>query len=289
VENYDLGRVFSRLFQMVAKAFWPSAGFVAIATIALGGLVFLAFGSIFTALSNVISRGSASEPEVTAALLGAVSGVNKGLLAIAVIGMVLVSCILMTGVTDACLRVARGEPASFGSCLSVGFSKCLPVIGFYIIWYIGSLIAQYGAQALFGLILPQGAVSLISLIVSLFYYGLFAPSIPAIVNEQGVGPLKGFPRGLALISGHFGMIMVTLLLWVLIYFAAFLVAAIVMAVLGGVLFAVNKYLLFLLVIPGLLLMVALTLFTYGSMVTIYAELKLIKEGGDGKNFADVFS
>jgi hypothetical protein len=60
-------------------------------------------------------------------------------------------------------------------------------------------------------------------------------------------------------------------------------------VLGGVLFAVNKYLLFLLVIPGLLLMVALTLFTYGSMVTIYAELKLIKEGGDGKNFADVFS
>jgi hypothetical protein len=255
----------------------------------MGALLYLAFGSVFATLIDAVGKGSASQPEMISAVIGAFSGVSIGLTAFALVGILVVGCAVMTGVVDACLRIGRGEAASLSSCFSAGISKCLPVIGFYIIWYIGSLIVQYATGALFGLIVPQVALSFLSLIVSLLYYGVFAPSIPAIINETGVGPLSGFPRGLSLISGHYGMIVVTLLLAGLIYFIAVIVIVLVMAVLGGVLFAVNKYLLVLLAIPGLMIIVAISMFGYGSMASIYAELKLIKEGGDGKSIADVFS
>jgi hypothetical protein len=289
MQNYDLGRVFSRLFQMVAKCFLPASGFIIIGYVVLTTILFFAFGAAIASLMATLGTGQMSTEETTFAVIAALGSIGAVSIVIGVLALLFVSSFLMAGVIDACLRSERGETPTLASCFSAGSSKFLKVTGYYVLWYIISLVLNYVSGFIFGLVLPPAPLAFVNLFVGLFYYAVFAPAIPAIVNEDEVGVLSAFSRAWGLVSGHYWMVFLTLLLWVLIYLVVLVVIVIIMALLGGLLAVINKFALVLLIVPGLAILVAISIFTYGTMATIYNELKLIKEGGDGHNMADVFS
>ncbi len=291
MQNYDLGRVFSRIFEMVAKCFLPAAGFIAVCLVAMFAVLFLAFGSLFMAIissagSGPIAQGQAMQEAMQSFLAGG-SGVI--MLVIGVIGSVLISGVLIAGCVDACLRSSRGETPTFASCFSAGLSNCLKVAGFFLLWYILLLIIVGVIGGGLAWLVSGWLGGLVGVILFVVYTALFSTSIPAMVNEPETGVLSAFSRGPSLASGHLGLVVLTLFLWTLIYIAISFVVSLVLSLVGGILGAISPYLMILMIVPYLAFYVAIYLFMYGSMASIYAELRLIKEGGDTNNIADVFS
>jgi hypothetical protein len=289
MENYDLGRVFSRLFAMVSKCFVPTAGFIAVGILVMAAIMALAFGSAFMAMGAAVSAGPTAGPEAAQMMLASLAGVSPVLLIAGYLVMIFVGSILMGGILDACLRSARGETPTFSTCLSAGLANCLKLTGFFILWYLGllALVAVFGGGL--SALVSGWLGGLVAAILALVYLALFSPSMPALINERETGVFGAFSRGIALSSGHVGMIVLTLFLWTLIYMILAIVILLVIGLVGGALGMISKYLLVLMIIPYLAFYVALIIFMYGTMASIYAELRLIKEGGDGKNMADVFS
>ncbi|MEY2926940.1 MAG: hypothetical protein RL367_1417 [Pseudomonadota bacterium] len=289
MENYDLGRVFSRLFQMVSKCLVPTSGFIAAGVVAMGAIMALIFGSALMAVMATASAGPTAGPEAAQMMLASLAGVSPILLIGGYLVMIVMGSVLLGGIMDACLRAARGEKPTFSSCVSAGFANCLKLTGFLILWYLAMLVVLLVVGGGLSWLVSGWLGGLVTAILVLLYMAAFSPSIPALVNEKETGVFGAFGRGLTLSNGHLGMVVLTLVLWTLMYIVLYLVCILVLGLVGAALAMVSQYLLILMIIPYLALIVALMIFIYGTMASIYAELKLIKEGGDGKNVADVFS
>jgi hypothetical protein len=289
MQNYDLGRVFSRLFQMVSKCFLPASGFIAVCIIAMVVVLFVTMGSAVMALGAASSGGPLAGAEAAQAMAAALAGASPILLLIGYIGLIFVTSVLLAGVVDACLKSARGETPTFSGCISAGIAKCLKVAGFTVLWTLLLWVILLVVGGGLSWLIAGWLGGLVSVIIYVVYIGLFSPSIPALVNEPETGVISAFSRGLSLSSGHLGMIILTLILSVLMLVVGMFAFALVLGLLAAVLGMISQYLLVLLIIPYLALYVGIFLFMYGLMATIYAELKQIKEGGDSQNMAEVFA
>jgi hypothetical protein len=291
MQNYDLGRVFSRLFEMVTKCFLPASGFIAVCLIAMVAVLFVAFGSVFMAIASSAGSGPAGQAEAMQQALESFStgGVGIGMLIIGLIGTIIISSVLIAGCVDACLRSARGETPTFASCFSAGIANCLKVSGFFVLWYLLLIFTAGIIAGLLTWLVSAWLGGIVGFVLALVFFGLFCSSIPAIVNEEETGVFGAFSRGISLSSGHIGMVVLTLILWTLMYVVISLVVSVILGLVGGLLGAISPYMMVVMILPYLAFYVAIYLFMYGSMATIYAELKLVKEGGDSNNIANVFT
>lgn len=291
MQNYDLGRVFSRLFQMVTRCFLPASGFIAVCIIAMLAVLALAFGSLFTAMLGSIGASPTDQAEaMQQAMMSLMAGgVGIVMLIIGLIGALFISSVMIAGLVDACLRSARGETPSFSSCFAAGMSNCLKLTGFMFLWQLLLVVVIGVIAGSLGYFVSGWLGGLVGVILFTILTALFSPAIPALVNEPETGAIGAFSRGSSLASGHLGMIVLTLILWTLMYGAFSFIVSLVLGLFGGLLGAISSYLMVLMIVPYLAFYVVIYLFMYGTMATIYSELKMIKEGGDGQNMADVFS
>jgi hypothetical protein len=289
MQNYDLGRVFSRLFQMVLKCFLPASGFIAVCIIAMVVVLFLTMGSAMMALGAASSGGAMAGPEAAQAMAAAFTGASPILLLIGYVGVIFITSVLLAGIVDACLKSARGEAPTFSGCISAGMANCLKVAGFTVLWSLLLWVIVLVVGGSLTWLIAAWLGGLVSAIIYVVYIALFSPSIPALINEPETGVIGAFSRGLSLSSGHLGMIVLTLILSVLILVVGMFAFILVIGLLAAVLGMISQYLLVLLIVPYLALYAVMFLFMYGMMATIYAELKLVKEGGDSNNIANVFT
>lgn len=286
MESYDVGRVFSRMFEMVRINFWAVAGFVLLATLVSFAISLLSLGSMFAAIGEAVQTGGLGSDSALQIAAASQSAQASPLYWVGqLIGLVVASAIL-AGCVDACLRSNRGESASFSTSWAAALNYCLPVFGFMIL-YILAISAVVTVAALIGVFVAGWLGVLIGLAAVLVLGSMLVVALPALVNGDA-GVFGSFGRSVSLTKGHLGIIVVSLILFVLMLFALMLVVVLVLGLFGIVLAKISPVLLILMIVPYVALLIAYQLLASGSMTAIYAELRDIKEGGDSA-LGDVFA
>jgi hypothetical protein len=286
MQDYDLGRVFARMFEMVRANFMPVAGFVLLTVLVSFVISLASSASMFASIGQAMQSGSLDASSMAEIAAASQASQASPLYWIAqAIGLLITSAVL-AGCTDACLRSARGENANFSTTLAAALKYCLPVLGFLLL-YILAIVVVVVIAALIGGFVAGWLGGLLGLAAFLFLGALWMVALPALVNED-TGVFGAFGRSAALTSGHRGMIILTMILWFLMLFV---LALLIVALLGGfgfVLAKISPFLLVILLVPYLAIIIAYQLFSASSMASVYAELRHVKDGGDSV-LTDVFS
>ncbi|MEO7248491.1 MAG: hypothetical protein ABIW31_08560 [Novosphingobium sp.] len=183
---------------------------------------------------------------------------------------VLLGSLMLAGSLDGLIKAAWGKPTSFAECISAGVAKTLPVLGLYILWFLG---------------VGLGWVLLV--IPGLMLMTMWSAAMPALVGEN-IGVIAAFGRSRELTRGSRWNIFGTLLIFLIAIYG--ILFGILGAIVGGGMmqFAAKMNanpLTALAAIPvGWLFSVLLN----ALLASIYVETVSIKEGSPTGHLAEVF-
>jgi len=282
MEQYSIGRVFSRAFDQLKSNFWTLLGFVILSYLLTSVITVIAaiplFASIGVNAAALAAGGAAHDPS---AMLGLIAAPSFWLALLVLITVALLSYSVIYAGAFYCLGASSiGETPSIGSCFGVGFRKAFPL---FLTMLLGGLGVMLGYLLL---IIPGIILAL-----------MWAVAIPACVLEN-LGATASLQRSNELTKGSKGMIFLT-----------FLVVTIGMLVLELLIFGIFGMSMTAMVTPGTqpspaniggaiagILFGELVLVVFGMLVmlvmlslhvSIYREVKLVREGSDS-GLADVF-
>jgi len=282
MEQYSIGRVFSRTFDQLKSNFWTLLGFVILSYLLTSVITVIAaiplFASIGVNAAALAAGGAAHDPS---AMLGLIAAPSFWLALLVLITVALLSYSVIYAGAFYCLGASSiGETPSIGSCFGVGFRKAFPL---FLTMLLGGLGVMLGYLLL---IIPGIILAL-----------MWAVAIPACVLEN-LGATASLQRSNELTKGSKGMIFLT-----------FLVVTIGMLVLELLIFGIFGMSMTAMVTPGTqpspaniggaiagILFGELVLVVFGMLVmlvmlslhvSIYREVKLVREGSDS-GLADVF-
>lgn len=282
MEQYSIGRVFSRTYEQIKSNFWTLLGFVILSYLLTSVITVIAaiplFASIGVNAAALAAGGAAHDPS---AMLGLIAAPSFWLALLVLITVALLSYSVIYAGAFYCLGASSiGETPSIGSCFGVGFRKAFPL---FLTMLLGGLGVMLGYLLL---IIPGIILAL-----------MWAVAIPACVLEN-LGATASLQRSNELTKGSKGMIFLT-----------FLVVTIGMLVLELLIFGIFGMSMTAMVTPGTqpspaniggaiagILFGELILVVFGMLVmlvmlslhvSIYREVKLVREGSDS-GLADVF-
>jgi hypothetical protein len=254
-ERFDMGRVFTTTFSAI-KANWQ---------------VLLGFSLVLTvvsAITNGLTIGSMLDglnPADPAAALGMFSSVSYW---ITVIVGLFSSAFLQSGIIHALIDRDDGAKADFADCFRGGARHFLPLIGLTILWWLGVALGW-----------------VLLMVPGLMLLSMWSVSMPALVAEN-TGVIGAFGRSRALTKGLRWPIFGTLLVFLILYFfLAFAVQG--FSATGMLTLYQSNFALAMAVgvISGTVMSVLLTSF----LVSLYSEVRLVKEGQGPRGLAEVFS
>lgn len=281
MESYNIGRVFSRTVGQLRANFWTLLGFVAITYIALTIVSAIAmvplFGSMFASMA---AAGAGSPPDPQAAL-GMLMSPAFWLSLIFLIMVVTLGCSAMyAGAFHILGGGSAGQKPSLGECFSVGFKRAFPL-------FLTMLLVGLGVAVGYVLLIIPGIILAL----------MWSVAMPASVFEN-LGPMESLRRSNALTKGSKGGIFLTYLA----VFALIIVLELILfslmggsmmglalsgghpspAAIGGAIGGLLLFQVFAMIFGILVILSMMSLH-----VSIYREVKLVKEGSDS-GLADVF-
>ncbi len=282
MEQYSIGRVFSRAFEQVKSNFWTLLGFVILSYLLTSTITLMAaiplLASIGMNASAIAASGGVHDPSAMLALLSAPS---FWLSIFFVIVVALLAYSVMYAGAFHCLGASSyGERPSLGSCFGVAFKRALPL-------FLTLMLAALGIMLGYLLLIVPGIILAL----------MWSVAMPASVLE-GLGAIESLGRSRQLTKGSKGMIFLThLLVFVIVIIVEFIVLGIFRvsttamlgaggqpspAALGGALVGALIMQLVLMIFAIFVMLMMLSL-----QVSIYRETLLVTEGRDS-GIADVF-
>jgi len=266
MESYSIGRVFSRMVELVKDNLAPVGVFLIVTQVVVVVVSYVLGGQL---MAQIGSSLSSTDPFERLAMFR-----SPAYWALVFVPL-LITAFSMSGAMHGLLRTSSGHAASLGECTQAALNKFLPMLGLIVLWYIAITIG-------FLLIIVPGIILIT----------MWCVAQPALVGEN-VGVFGSFGRSRTLTKGSRLLILVTLLI---VSIAIYAVAAIVMAIfVGGAIFggdpaatlSLTGNPLYLLV--SLITGTAMNFFISAILVSIYRELRLVHGEGDGANhLVDVF-
>lgn len=210
MQTFDIGRTFSRTWQIITGSLASAGVLLLIVQIISGGIQW-AMRSMFV--------GAADTTNPAARLALFTSG-NYWLL---VLITTLLGAFTAAGAIHGMLRAADNNPTTLGDCLTVGAVSMLPMLGLIFLWGLGIVLG-------FALLVVPGLI-LIS---------MWSCSMQALIAEN-CGVIASFGRSRELTKGSRLLIFVTLLIYIVaIYFILFgVLGAIIGFQLSGMATAMN--------------------------------------------------
>ena len=271
-ESFSIGRVFSRMFGLIKDNLVNVGVFVLILHL------ISALASYFLSsqmMTNIVANASVSPRDPMAALAIFQSPAYWGLVLIST----LAGAVCTAGAVHGYLQSGTGEQSSLAECFNAGLNKFLPLIGLYILWGLGVSLGY-----------------ILLLIPALILITMWSVTVPALIAED-VGVLGSFGRSRALTKGSrwsiFGLLLVFIILLYVVFFG-------VLFAIMGTSFAsmftpsaspaesiahMTTTMLPLTVISGVATGIAIP----ALLVSLYRELRLVKEGDGPSNLRDIFA
>ncbi len=207
MQQFDLGRVLSRMFGMI-RAGLATTGVFLLVIAALGQLLSAAGQSVM--LSTIKPDAGASSLALAALSLSGLLGFVVLMLAATLVGSVGYG-----GGLAGYLAEHTGKTISLRESLAIGISRMLPVTGLTILWMLGIML---GAMLL--------------LVPGLILIAMWSVAIPAMINEK-IGVFEAFARSRALTKGSRLWIFLTLIvLLILAYVPVVVIGAILVSLIG---------------------------------------------------------
>ena len=154
----------------------------------------------------------------------------------------------------------RGQPVHFGEAFQRGLSRFLPLIGVAILYMLGVFFA-----------------SILLVIPGLILMVMWAISVPACVVE-GLGPVASLRRSSRLTKGHRWKIFGLVILLMIVNFIAGAIVSLVLKPVGA----------YASVVGNLIWIAVWGAFWHCTIVMIYHDLRVAKEGIDTEQIASVF-
>lgn len=250
--GFRIGRVFGDTFGVLLRNFWLCLG---IATI---------FSGIPTFLYQ-LWIGSRTQAAIDSGTSPVFDGISAfGAIVFFVVYMALAT-ILQAALVRATIEDLNGQQPTFGDALSRGTALILPIIGLYILMYLGIGIG-------FMLLIIPGIYLLVR----------WSAAVPALVHER-LGVLASMKRSSELTKGSrwriLGMLIVVIIA----------VAGLQMA-LGLLSLAVAPFLGTVLATAVVAMMSAVTSVIISIAIAVsYVELRYVKEGADVNELAEIFA
>lgn len=184
---------------------------------------------------------------------------------VAGIASFVLSSVLQAALTRASIEDLNGERPTFGDCLSTAFSVLLPIIGIAILVGIGTVLG-------FMLLIVPGVILWLR----------WSVSIPVQVNEK-LGVMGSMSRSAELTTGSrwalFGLYIILIIIVIAIQFLLGLSVTLLTSLFG----AYGA-----LALLGLVSTIATIALSIVAAVA-YVELRLVKEGTDVKDLAEIFA
>jgi hypothetical protein len=261
VEKFDLGRIVSRMLGTLQDNL---AAFYALALISSG---------VPSALLQMLQLGSMAPAEHSSPFgsVFSATAVLGGL--VGIVAKAFCNCFLISGA----LAAFDGRPLAVGAQVRAGLAVVLPVIGI---------------QILSGIAI--GATSLLLVVPGLIVACMLCVAVPAEVAER-TGVLGALSRSANLTKGHRWSIFGVLLL----FFVAIGVVSVIIGLVFGLVFfggfgksyltAGAGPLAYIGVIVMAFVSAAFTMLSAVGLASLYAELRLVKEGPQTQSLADVFA
>ncbi len=249
MESFNIGRTLSRTFTLV------------IATLGSVGLFTLIIQIVSGDLSNF---ATATDPMARLAVFGSAG------YWLAMASAVLLSSLMMAGSLDGLIKTAWGKPTSLADCLTTGVTKTLPVLGLYILWFLG-----------------VGLGWLLLLVPGLIVMTMWSAAMPVLIGEN-IGVIAAFGRSRELTRGSRWSIFGTLFIFVIAIYA--ILFGILGTLIGGGMMQISAPMnvnpvTALAAIPvGWLFSMLLN----ALLASIYVETVTVKEGSPTGHLAEVF-
>lgn len=254
-ERFDMGRVFTTTISAITANWQVLLGF---------SLVL----SVISAVANGISMGSMLEGYNPADPASAMAMFSSASYWITIIVALFASAFLQSGIIHALIDRDDGTKADFAACFRGGARHFLPLIGLTILWWLGVAVGW-----------------MLLMVPGLILMTMWSVSMPALVAENS-GVIDAFGRSRALTKGLRWPIFGTLLVFGILYFIlAFAVQG--FSTTGMLSLYQSNFALAMVigVISSTILSVLLTSF----LVSLYSEVRLVKEGQGPRGLAEVFS
>jgi hypothetical protein len=257
--RFDIGRVISRIFDVVRHNFVPFFLLAAIASVPT--LIFTYFTTQGGLLSAKASQFAWLTPPLVPYLI--VGGIVGFLL------FIVLTYMLQAALVYGTITYLNGRRASFADCLAVGLRNALPLTAIALLSLLGLFVG------FLLLVVPGIILSLAWIVVA-----------PVRIAER-TPILATFGRSAALTRGSRGRIFGVVVIYVL---AAGVLDAIIRPMTGFSFVPTDPFHapLAYLVVSGILRIV-LALITATGVASIYYELRLVKEGVGPEQLAAVFS
>ncbi|MFM9853562.1 MAG: hypothetical protein ACKVOJ_12275 [Sphingomonadaceae bacterium] len=254
-ETFDMGRIFSRMATSVIDH-WK----VIVAFSAAAGVIRSVSTSL--ALGPLLSPDLATNPAAALALFGS-SGYW-----ISIIVSLLVSSFAQTAILAALYQGHESGDVSFGDAVTAAIARFIPYVLMYILWIIAISIG-------FGLLVIPG----------LFLVTIWAVCAPALAGE-GLGLFEAFGRSQALTKGHRWWVLLTLIIFGLVYFFVSFAAQGFSTT--GMLALYQSSFVAAIVVGVIAQTVQLTILM-SFLNALYFELRLVNEGSSTSALKDIFA
>lgn len=254
-ERFDIGRVFSKTFSMIAANWLVLIGFAL-----LVGIIPVLINSFIMADMTKFIDGT--HPKAALGLFRSpLYWVNMGLGTFSY-------TVVQAGLLHAIIEHEQGHAIRFGDCISGGLRKFLPLLGLSILW---------GLAVYLGLILI--------LVPGFILLTMWSVSAPALIAED-IGAFGVFGRSRSLTKGMrwpvFGTLMILLTIVIFILFAVqgFSVRGLLR------LYQSNRILA---TAITLLTKTTIYLLIASFLAALYFEVRTVKEGSGSSNLQEIFA
>ncbi len=261
MESFNIGRTLSRTFTLVIATLGSVGLFTLIIQIVSAAIKFVVTSYLMGDLSNF---ATATDPMARLAVFGSAG------YWLAMVSAVLLSSLMMAGSLDGLIKTAWGKPTSLADCLTTGITKTLPVLGLYILWFLG-----------------VGLGWLLLLVPGLIVMTMWSAAMPVLIGEN-IGVIAAFGRSRELTRGSRWSIFGTLFIFVIAIYA--ILFGILGAIIGGGMMQisaqmnVNPVTALAAILVGWLFSMLLN----ALLASIYVETVTIKEGSPTGHLAEVF-
>ncbi len=259
-KRFSIGRVIARASGTVARNPVVTIGMALL----LGALPAFILTLVFR--GALTGQAGALDANVVSGMTGAMFLMSLGIMA--------VSLVVQGGLTRATVADSEGRRASFGECVMAGFKVFLPLLGLFLLLWLGLIVG-------FTLLLVPGIILML----------MWSVAVPALVEERE-GVMNAFGRSRFLTKGErwkiFGLLC--------ILFVAYMLLATVLNVVGlGATVGMNsadtamRNLSIAMVVSSLLTSTLFNLAWGTIQPALYVELRNLKDGGSVGNLHEVFA
>jgi hypothetical protein len=266
MDQFSIGRVFSRAFALIRDSF-ASVGLFVLLLLVIETAMSLALQPLMLGgLQATLAAPEGGNP--------ALAMLQSGWYLLVVLTGILVGGLSWSGGVHGLLRQAEKGSVTVAECFEHGIAKFLPVLGLTILWWLGFMVGW-----LF-LIVPATILA-----------SMWAVAVPAMIAE-GLGVFAAFGRSRELTRGHRLSIFGVLFLLVIVYYVlAIVVAGSMLGV--GALAGMGSLESFSTVSPWMALLSLPVAWVSGMLLkavvtSLYLETVLVKEGARTDHLTGVF-